>query len=817
MITSSATTIYHRLFIIIVSFLMMPASLCWAVDDEDDDDILSDSVASDTTNISERPLLLVINSYNETWQGIVDLDPIIKSASEHRLRVNVEHLEIVRMVNDSIYDLLSDALFDKYKDEKPSYVVIAGGMGTTFINRIRQEWGDQIPLVFIGVTDEVGDREDYYTSSDDFVDFSTWQSLDSVYAGANLLYVSQPFFPEKTVDLMVKTVSDLNEVVFVGDNKWINRYLNYRLRNYIKDKYPKLKYNWTLCDSPENREIVNDITYNYKKGRGIIMSTWNYVRPSLLGIPVLVIQDYNSIATSPNPIFALTPMYLKTGVVGGHFYDENILRQNIQSAIDHMVTDEYLDTIPNITVEKSVSVIDYDQYNRRKHAFGAIPDDVVILNAPQSFWDRYQWIIIIVIIVIVALVIVMYIITKDQRAHIRLNNRLENILQGMPVAFMAVDVNLDENKKIKSYSFGKTNERYRSILLENNLAIKKGQFYEDTRKLLLDRVQHAFLAPAVQKTITYTKYFPKSGKTYEWLFKPDTEIDRCYVYGVDISELAASRRNLAAAKSQMEIALLSARLIPWIWDIAEKRLAYDRIRTTKDGSVVSRRGYIDNRRLVSLIHPDDRIKLAKNFNDLASGKIKRWEGDMRIASTASASATYYNTKITALALETDEDGKALTISGAILMENLIDDKHLNNNAETTGARNSQAAAGLAEISKNIIIVEPYESNYILYEAILSNKFTTHRAASADDINSLLNDVVPGVVIINIDTETEEDIINILETVKSRYPKVQIVAITSRATSLNSVKADIRKSFVSVLTLPVTPRSLMGEISRLLHV
>ena len=151
------------------------------------------------------------------------------------------------------------------------------------------------------------------------------------------------------------------------------------------------------------------------------------------------------------------------------------------------------------------------------------------------------------------------------------------------------------------------------------------------------------------------------------------------------------------------------------------------------------------------------------------------------------------------------------------MENLIDDKHLGNNAETTGSRNSQAAAGLAEISKNIIIVEPYESNYILYEAILSNKFTTHRAASADDINSLLNDVVPGVVIINIDTETEEDIINILETVKSRYPKVQIVAITSRATSLNSVKADIRKSFVSVLTLPVTPRSLMGEISRLLHV
>ena len=72
------------------------------------------------------------------------------------------------------------------------------------------------------------------------------------------------------------------------------------------------------------------------------------------------------------------------------------------------------------------------------------------------------------------------------------------------------------------------------------------------------------------------------------------------------------------------------------------------------------------------------------------------------------------------------------------------------------------------------------------------------------------------MIINIDTEDEEDIKSILDTIHSRYPDVPAVAITSHATSLNTVDVRIRRSFVSVLTLPVTPSNLINEISRLLH-
>ncbi|MDE6644855.1 MAG: hypothetical protein K2J97_02065 [Muribaculaceae bacterium] len=815
MTTFVITAIYRRLLLFMAALLLMPVALV-----ADDNVALTDSVASDTTEVDSRPLLVVLNSYNEARQGVIDIEPVVKAASEHKVRVNLEHIEIARVRNDSIYDITANALFDKYSDEKPDYVVIVGGMGTTFIDRIRQEWGDQIPIVFVGVTEYVGDRDDYYTGTENFVDYSTWQHIDSVYTGANLLYVSQPYFPEKTVDLMAETISGLKEIVFIGDDKWINRYLENKLRTYIKEKYPKLNFRWMLCNSAEKREEMDRLIADYKKGRGLLLSTWSYERPSLLGFPVLVTQDYNSIATSPNPIFALTPMYLQLGAVGGHFYDEDIFSHNIRSAIDHLVTDSYLDTIPNITVERGANMINYDRYVGTRHAFEPIPDDVEIINEPPSFWERYKWIIIIALIVIASIMLIMHIVTRDQRAKAKFFKQLDTILQGMPVAFMTVDVKLDENNRIISSSFEQTNERYRDVILENNLAIKKGKFYEDTRDLLVSQVQAAFDAPD-NKAVTYTKYFPRSGKTYEWLFKRDPQLPRCYVYGVDISELAASRRNLAATKSQLEIALLSARLIPWVWDIAGKRLAYDRIRATQNraGSVgevtVSRRGYIDNRRLVNLIHPDDRIKLARNFNELASGKIKRWEGYMRIAdTTASVPGLYHNARITALALETDENGRVLTISGALLIDKPIEENHAKENAVASSS--SQAAIALGTGSSDIVIVEPYESNYILYDAILSKKYTTHRVSSADETRQLLADVVPGLVIINIDTEDEEDIMSILDTIHSRYPDVPAVAITSHATSLNTVDVRIRRSFVSVLTLPVTPSNLMGEISRLLH-
>ncbi len=814
MTTSAFSCIYRRLLALMAALILLPLSLS-----ADENATVSDPVELDITDVDSRPLLVVINSYNEARQGVIDIDPIVKAASEHKVRVSLEHIEIARLRNDSIYDLTEKAMFGKYRDEKPDYVVIVGGMGTTFINRIRQEWGDQIPIVYVGVTEYVGNRDDYYTNTEKYVDYSTWQHIDSVYTGANLLYVSQPYFPEKTVELMANIISGLEEIVFIGDNKWINRYLDYKLRAYIKENYPKLKFNRVLCDSPEKREEVNRLISEYKKGCGFILSTWSYERPSLLGFPVLVTQDYNSIATSPNPIFALTPLYIQLGAVGGNFYDEDVFNSNVRSAIDRLVTNNYLDTIPNITVEKGGNVINYDRYIKARHIYESIPDDVEVLNAPLSFWERYSWFIIIAVIVLASIMLIMHIITKDQRAKAKVSKQLDAIIQGMPVAFMIVDVELDENNKIVSYRFRQENERYRAVLLENNLAIKKGKFYEDTLEVLMSKVQEAFLVPDDQ-AVTYTKYFPRSGKTYEWLFKRGTQSPRCYVYGVDISELAASRRNLAATKSQLEIVLLSARLIPWVWDIAAKRLAYDRIRANRnrsgeDGEVtVSRRGYIDNRRLVNLIHPDDRVKLAINFNDLSSGKIKRWEGYLRIADTATAADTgvYHNAKITALALESDENGKVLAISGAILI-----DKPVKENAgEDKSAAASIQALSRGASSNDIIIVEPYESNYILYEAILSNKYKTHRVSSADEVRQLLVDVVPGLVIINIDIEDADDIMSILESVHSRYPDVPVVAITSRATSLNTVDAKIRKNFVSVLTLPVTPRNLISEISRLLQ-
>ena len=153
------------------------------------------TVNNDSTEL--KPLLVVINSYNETKPWVVDIEPIIKAASHHKVKVSLEHLENTRVRNDSLYNIIVNTIFQKYSEAKPDYVVIIGGLAITMVERIRQEWGKDIPMVYVGITDRVGRRSDYYTDIKNFVDFSTWQPVDSVFKDLNLLFVSQPYFPQK--------------------------------------------------------------------------------------------------------------------------------------------------------------------------------------------------------------------------------------------------------------------------------------------------------------------------------------------------------------------------------------------------------------------------------------------------------------------------------------------------------------------------------------------------------------------------------------------------------------------------------------------
>lgn len=798
--------------VILFLILLLIPGKAWSADNQPDAATPADSL----TKATKTPLLVVINSYNETKPRVVDIEPIVKAASHHKVKINIEHLETTRVRNDSLYNITVNTVFSKYRENKPDYVVVVGGLAITMLDRIHDEWGDDIPIVYVGLTNRIGRREDYFTNIRHFVDFSTWQPVDSIFKNQNILFVSQPYFPEKTVDLMVNSMPNLRKIIFLGDEKWTNRYLDQHVKSYIKEKYPHLKYEWELCTS-EHSDFINRIIAKPHNFTGLLLSTWSYERPGALGYPVLITQDYNSIATSPNPVFTLSPMYLSLGAAGGHFYDEEIFSQNVRSAIDHMVRGDRLDTIPHIKAEKGTDIINYERYAETRHAFGSIPDDVKIINEPPSLWDRYMWIIIIVAIIMIAILVVMHIITKDQRQKAYFFSQLDNIIQGMPVAFLTVNVRLDENKRIVSYDFAQTNHRYRDLLRENDLLPREGEYYCSVRDVLLEKIQEAMLEPENQ-AITYTRFFQVSGKTYEWMFKRDPHLDKCYIYAVDISELADSKRNLASIKGQLEIALLSARLIPWIWDIPNKRVAYDRIRTCNSHSrslndtTESRRGYIDNKRLVKLIHPDDRVKLANAFNDVVSGKKRRWEGYLRIADNTMLNPDHYhNAKITALASETDENGKAVAVTGAILIEHDHEARY--------GSTLDKTAANPADSkpetqNKNIIIIEPYDSNYILYDAILSKDYKVFRARTAEEALSMLSSVNPGLVVINIDYD-DSDIIRIEQTVNSIHSETPVVAITSQASATRSFSNDVRRRFTSTITLPVTPRNFLNEISRLI--
>lgn len=106
-------------------------------------------VSSPLYAMSQQKQLLVINSYNESAPWVQDyITPFMLEAAKNKdLTCNLVHMNATLVRTDSLYSMVVDGIFDRFRDEKPDFLVLVGNMAFSIKDRIKSEWG--IFLYFI--------------------------------------------------------------------------------------------------------------------------------------------------------------------------------------------------------------------------------------------------------------------------------------------------------------------------------------------------------------------------------------------------------------------------------------------------------------------------------------------------------------------------------------------------------------------------------------------------------------------------------------------------------------------------------------------
>ncbi|MEF8851379.1 MAG: PAS domain S-box protein [Haloarculaceae archaeon] len=188
--------------------------------------------------------------------------------------------------------------------------------------------------------------------------------------------------------------------------------------------------------------------------------------------------------------------------------------------------------------------------------------------------------------------------TVHEDAHRASRERLETLLETLPVAMLVVDTDgrIDRVQGLDVETLGCERDRLVGLAVEA-LGPDHGSVVTGCRRALDGR--------ASSETVAIT------GRTYEAFFEPvrtDGEVTGALVAAVDVTDREARERELAATNERLDRALEHTGAGVWEWHVGEDRIYWHEITSCLLGADPGV-DYRTRDEFAALVHPDDRSRV----------------------------------------------------------------------------------------------------------------------------------------------------------------------------------------------------------------
>lgn len=619
--------------------------------------------------------VLVINSYTSDapWSNAL-IEPVQKWMSNDNVPVLIEHLNMLMIEDADDFDMVEKTILKKYSKHVPKAVLMLGNPSLLLKDSIRSRWGD-IPMILCGEHDFYGPDMAYIKKYP--LPREQRVPLSALTDKYNLTVLQTKIFLQENVDLLQRLIPALEEVILIGDDRYVNQQLNYDMEQLMAKEFPGLKYDFLSAGNMTLDSLMFRLDSVDNNTTGVLFSSW-FSKSEIAGQAVLNANSYRVIANMKVPIFALkNSVMLNSGMVGGSFYDEQNFLAQLRQTLSSVLAGTPARNIPFFIPQKAIPTFNYPAMLQQNLPIEKCPRDSVFLGRPENVFLKYKYLFGGVFIVILLFILVLYHririlgkLNEAQLKQVETSRELTSLFENMPIAYMKAKLLHNEAGEIADMEIWRMNGRF----MMNFGVDEAAGSYKGSEILGSDFVmtlRFAELAYMEKKTITYTQYFAKPNIYLNIVVTPATQKDHIDVYCVDATELYHTQQKLYDTNCKLAMALDVANIVPWNWNLQEHTILCDvnrPIELENAGQTVAQEKLsVPDTQYFSKILKEDKERVEQAYRDLIEGRTDKVRQEYRVLSRDKNGHKIDWVEAQATVEKRDADGKPLSLVGSSLV------------------------------------------------------------------------------------------------------------------------------------------------------
>lgn len=636
------------------------------------------SVLAQSNQIDTSKYILCINSYAESspWSNrmISNLTKYIQKVPH--LSLYAEHMYTLMLDNDEMLDEFRKLIVQKYKDHRPTMLVLLGNPSLILRDEYRELWGD-IPIILCS-------EEDYYGPAECFIDkkpiFPEDRiSLTEMADPYNLTLLYSDLYLRENTELICNIIPDMKKFIFLGDEREINQTNNIEIEKELAKIRPDVEYQFITPKTMTINQLLDSLSHVDPKTTGILFSTWFY-KYTFAGNTSLVINSYKLIVTTSAPVFTLNMADITEengGMIGGYTFNQNEYNQQLIHTINEILNGKQARDIPFYRPTRAMPMINYTTLLRKGFSPSACPPNTHFIDKPLTFWEQNKYFVISTLAFVVFLALIFInrmhsfnIIKKMQRKEIEAMAKYKNLIDNMPILYMQEELISDENGNPVDLIYRNVNAHF-----ENNFHSKEEVTGKSANEIFPESMQEFLhftrIALTDKKAITFPYYFKKIDTFFDVVIKGTKEGNIVDIFCLDSTELHKAQQKLSTTNSKLSMALDVANIVPWKWDLQSRTILCDVNKpielSTLEEDVDDEQLAVPDIQYFSKIYKEDRKRVEQAYSNLIEGKVEKVKEEYRVISKQKGLYKIEWVEAQAAVETRDENEKPLTLVGSSLV------------------------------------------------------------------------------------------------------------------------------------------------------
>ena len=584
--------------------------------------------------------MLVVSVYAEAsaWSNDIIIPVINMAAGIENLNVYSEYMNMLLIDNDTLATEFKRRLFANYREHPPRMLLLIGNPAKILLEDVKKHWGD-IPILFCADKEYVGTDSLYLKRNPIPPDQRT--PLSELVSEYNLTVLQTPVFLRQSVDLMRRMIPGMKELVFLGDDLYINRQDEQELSELMRTDYPELSYRYFSAADMTTGQLFDSLKTIDRKTTGVLYSSWWY-KKNFVGNTVLMTDAYRGITTFALPFFSLHPSGIRdsNGIVGGFVYSQEAFNKKLIETISGVLAGRQPRDIP-FYFPRGIPTFNYESLVGNGFSLADTPKGAVVYNRPPSFFEQYKYVLFgTVVLFVVALLLfqskrnrMLQKLSKAQLREIQIGENYTNLFDNMPIIYMQERVVLDESGDPVDTVFCDVNRSFeRSFYPKERIIGKKGsEIFPESMPEFLHFIR---IAIAERRSITFTYYFKSIDTFYEVVLCCSHMPGIIDVFCLDSTQLHDVQQKLSTTNKKLSMALEIASIVPWKWNLRERTILCDVNRPIElgglDGDVREEQLSVPDTQYFAKIRREDRERVRRAYRDLAEGRVAKVKEEYRV-------------------------------------------------------------------------------------------------------------------------------------------------------------------------------------------